>query len=840
MYKAVWDSETGGVTLQNYKSDDTLSVSPRPVFYEELDLLGLDKLPEGKAWHYPHCKEPLLWACNKQYYYKGQFVFEAKGANLYDSATIILQPGAESLTLDPVNVKEMLERCKDAMFHIESEAIEFIRSIYEQYSRNKLVREKAKANQIDFEALAAKVEKSQKRKMAIVKEDCESFDIMPMDQAKDAGKQIYQTTAKIDVFLASFSGGKDSQVVLDLCTRALPPEAFQVIYSDTGYELPTSLSLYKEVQRYYRKKFPTLQFRLAKNHESVLNYWDQIGTPSDTHRWCCTIMKTAPLYRMLKVEGTNKQAKVLTFDGVRAEESVKRSNYSRTGKGKHTTVFNAHPIIAWDTVEIFLYLLEYHLPINLAYRVGKSRVGCIVCPFSTSWDDMIVNKVYLGEAIPFIDKIIKWSKEAGVKDIDTYLKDRKWKIKATGDPVITRTKVEFPATRDLSFVAKVTLGKKSIYDWLPSLSSYTVTKGATVDFGELKYSGNIFPFKLEHDDSGLNYTFTVQKASNDGHLLYYLRRIVNKSAYCLNCEACEVDCPTGALSVVPSIKIDINNCIHCHKCLDFHDKGCIAADCIRMIEDTNKKVAAKVQGYKTFGMHEEWLSEYFAAPEEFWGGNSLGTAQVDSFKAWLKDSEIVDSKNNITSFGEYIQDIYQDDMYLAWELILINLTYNSFIVNWFAYNIKIGQPYDRKILVSLISEQGTSAASKTIDNAVAALIQLFKNTPIGEDFRYYTEFSNNLYVRAPYDGANEKAIAYALYRYAEMRGTKTLRVTELYEVDNHESPIKIFGITKTAFSRALQTLSTANNRVLVAELNMGLDHITLRDDLDPLSVLKSV
>ena len=840
MYKAVWDTETGGVTLQNYKSEETLSVSPRPVFYEELDLLGLDKLPEGKAWHYPHSKEPLLWACNKQYFYKGAFVFEAKGANLYDSATIVLQPGAEGLTLEPVNVKEMLERCKDAMFHIESEAIEFIRSTYEQYSRNKLVREKAKANQIDFEALAAKVEKTQKKKMAIVKEDCESFDIMPMELAKDAGKQIYQTTAKIDVFLASFSGGKDSQVVLDLCTRALPPEAFQVIYSDTGYELPTSLSLYKEVQRYYRKKFPTLQFRLAKNHESVLNYWDQIGTPSDTHRWCCTVMKTAPLYRMLKVDGTNKQARVLTFDGVRAEESVKRSNYSRIGKGKHTSVFNAHPIIAWDTVEIFLYLFEYSLPINVAYRVGKARVGCIVCPFASTWDDMIINSVYKGEAAPFIEKISNWSKAAGVKDINTYLKDRKWKIKATGDPNITKTRVEFPLSHDLSFVATVKNGHSSIYDWLPTLSPFTVKRGDVTDFGELKYSGNVFPFKVEHDATGTNYTFTVQRASNDGRLIYYLKRIVNKSAYCVNCEACEVDCPTGALSVVPNVSIDINKCIHCHKCLDFHDRGCIAADCIRMIEDTNKKITAKVQGYKTFGMREEWLSEFFASPDEFWKDNSLGTAQVDSFKAWLKDSEIIDAKNLITPFGEYIKGIYQDDMYLAWELILINLTYNSFIVNWFAFNIKIGQPYDKKILVSLISDQGTTAASKTIDNAVAALLQLFKSTPVGEDFGYFHDFSNNLFVRAPYNGVNEKSIAYALYRYAEKLETRTLRVTELYDVDCRESPIQIFGISQTAFDRALQTLSTANNRVLVAELNMGLDHITLRDDLDSMSVLMSV
>ena len=73
----------------------------------------------------------------------------------------------------------------------------------------------AKANQLDFEALAAKVEKKTKQKMAIVKEDCDSFDVMPLEQAEAEGKRVYQTT-RIDKFLASFSGGKDSQVVLDL------------------------------------------------------------------------------------------------------------------------------------------------------------------------------------------------------------------------------------------------------------------------------------------------------------------------------------------------------------------------------------------------------------------------------------------------------------------------------------------------------------------------------------------------------------------------------------------------------------------------------------------------
>lgn len=49
-----------------------------------------------------------------------------------------------------------------------------------------------------------KQRKKAKKKMAIVKEDCDSFDIMPLEEANNAGKRVYQTT-KIDKFIASFS-----------------------------------------------------------------------------------------------------------------------------------------------------------------------------------------------------------------------------------------------------------------------------------------------------------------------------------------------------------------------------------------------------------------------------------------------------------------------------------------------------------------------------------------------------------------------------------------------------------------------------------------------------------
>ena len=441
MYKITWDKETGGVLLHSRIVEGTLGISPRPVFWEELDLLKLNEL----GWEYPHCEEPLLWAVNKQYWYRGEFMFEAKGANLYDDATVVFQTGKEKIKLQPVNISKMLERCKDYMFLLESEAIEFIHETFIQYAGALKSVKKVAANQLDYEALAANVERKTKKKMAIVKEDCDSFDIVPLEEAEKQGKKIYQTT-KIDRFLASFSGGKDSQVVLDLCTRAIPSTEFEVIYSDTGYELPPSLSLYKDVQEYYNNKYPDLKFSIAKNHESVLNYWDKIGTPSDSHRWCCAVMKTAPLYRMLKTKG-NKQAKVLTFDGVRAEESTRRSNYGRIGKGvKHDTVINARPILYWSSVEIFLYIWKHKLPINIAYRQGMTRVGCLICPFGNEWNEMVAKKHYLDNLKPFVARVEKFAEKAGVKDVRQYISDGGWKRRSSGNLIDRNSYIDFKTT----------------------------------------------------------------------------------------------------------------------------------------------------------------------------------------------------------------------------------------------------------------------------------------------------------------------------------------------------------------------------------------------------------
>ena len=832
MYKITWDKETGGVLLHSRIVEGTLGISPRPVFWEELDLLKLNEL----GWEYPHCEEPLLWAVNKQYWYRGEFMFEAKGANLYDDATVVFQTGKEKIKLQPVNISKMLERCKDYMFLLESEAIEFIHETFIQYVGALKRVKKVAANQLDYEALAANVERKTKKKMAIVKEDCDSFDIVPLEEAEKQGKKIYQTT-KIDRFIASFSGGKDSQVVLDLCTRAIPSTEFEVIYSDTGYELPPSLSLYKDVQEYYNNKYPDLKFSIAKNHESVLNYWDKIGTPSDTHRWCCSIMKTAPLYRTLKVNNSNKQAKVLTFDGVRAEERLKRGSYMRIGKGKHTTITNAHPIIDWNTIEIFLYLFEHKLPVNKAYRYGKARVGCLICPFSSRWDDMIASRKFNDDLRPFTDRIQNWSKDNKIGSINDFIKERRWKIKAIGNTELAKTSVSITDSSN-SFCAIIKNPVKSIFDWLPALAEYTAETLGNSAKGSIKYQEKVYDYSLEYNESTNTYKFIVDHPSSQ--LGYLLRRVIYKSAYCINCEVCEVDCPTGALSILPDVKIDKSKCIHCHRCLTSHELGCISADCVRMIVNMNNNENTKIQAYKTFGFREEWLQEYLVDPEYFWQSNSLGTAQVDGFKAWLKDAEINDAKNKLTRFGELLQQIYVDDVNLTWELILTNLSYNSFIVNWFVNNVKIGQEFDRKILEGLLNEQGYSSKGKTVANAVAALVQTFEYSPLGEMFNMSVSSENKKSVRQPYQEITNAGLAYSLYKYAEKKNVRSLRVSDFFTEESKSGPHRVLGISKTDFLNRLRSLNSKENRVLIAELSMGLDSITLRDDLNSISCLETL
>ncbi len=835
MYKITWDPETGGVRLHSRIVDGTLGISPRPVFFEELNLLNI----KGLGFSYPNAQEPILWAINKQYFYRGQHLFDVKGANIYDKPSVILDPEVTPSSLTPVDVATMLEHCKDYMFLLESEAIEFINDTFTQYAGARKTSEQAPVNRLDYEALAARAAKKTKTPMAIVKQDCDSFDIVPLDDAQAQGRRIFQTT-HIDRFIASFSGGKDSQVVLDLCTRAIPSTDFEVIYSDTGYELPPSLVLYEEVQRYYHAKYPDLKFSTTRNHRPVLDYWDLIGTPSDSHRWCCSIMKTAPLYRSLKLPLSNKQAKVLTFDGVRAEESTKRSGYGRIGKGvKHDTVINARPILHWSSVEIFLYLWKYGLPINPAYRQGMTRVGCLICPFGNEWNEMLAREHYGEQLMPFLKRVENFSIKAGVQDVKDYVRQGGWKRRSSGNLIDRNSFIEFKSTTP-NFLARLVSPQIEIDSYLFALGKYSLYSNGNERKGELRIKDNTFKISIKKVKER-EFEFFIENIF-DIQLAGQIKKTLLKSTYCLQCETCEVECPTGALTVYPSVSIDKDKCIHCQKCLDFHDKACIVANSLYITSGGKMTKQTNIDRYKNFGLRVEWVDNYFNEKDDFWSSaHGLNeTYQIPSLKSWLKDAEIIDGNNKITELGNLLADCRENHPNLVWEIIWINLSHNSFIVNWFTNNIPESFHYSQKAMEAMIQEQFPTYREKTIHNAVYQLMRTLRESPVGSTFNQMSPNSKDTFIRCSYDDLSPEAIAYSLYKYAHSRSIYSLKVSDFYDSNIKAGVTKEFITPKSAFMRGLRTLNSNINRVIVAELNMGLDSITLRKDLTPVSCLKAL
>jgi len=513
---------------------------------------------------------------------------------------------------------------------------------------------------------------------------------------------------------------------------------------------------------------------------------------------------------------------------------VRRSGYERIGKGvKHDNVINARPILNWNTTEVFLYLFQYDIPINTAYRLGKPRVGCLICPFSSEWDDMIVSKAYPKELQPFISRLVDWAKERNIPNLDEYIKGHKWRTRASGKYVKSQSNVTFKQDGD-KLIADVKNAQQNFLMWLRTLGTYQTTNKGNRTYGELNYKDAIASFCIEYKDKS-SYTVSFSGIT-DLTLAGLIKRVLYKSTFCIQCEACEVNCPTGALSVYPQISVDNTKCVHCFRCLNFHNKGCIAADSLSMSQIGKEKLTG-ISGYGTFGLRDEWLNEFVVNREDFWKSNTLGKKQVPSFKNWLKDAEIIDAKGRITSLGNLLLDLYQDMPDIVWQIVWINLANNSTLVKWFIGNIHSNMAYSKNFLQSLYEEQ-YSEGYTTFRYALDALYNTLMSSPIGKAFCQKEPLSKDEEIRKPCNDLSDEAVAYSLYKFGERHFIKSFRVTDLWNSKDTAGVFAEFCVEKSAFEKTLRTLDSSKSKVLVAELNMGLDNISLREDLNALTALK--
>ena len=233
-----------------------------------------------------------------------------------------------------------------------------------------------------------------------------------------------------DSMFVSFSGGKDSTVTSDIVMKALGRENIIHVYGDTTLEYPTT-ALYLKRFREVHKKTPML---VAKNKEQNFNELCKvIGPPSRLMRWCCTIFKTGAITR--KIDATFKDKKnILTFQGIRRNESTARSKYDReSDSSKISKQHTIAPLIDWQEFDIWLYILSNNIDFNEAYRQGFSRVGCWCCPNNSLWSEYL-SSIYMTEEYNEFHKILlEFAKNIGKPDPDEYISSGGWKARQGGN-----------------------------------------------------------------------------------------------------------------------------------------------------------------------------------------------------------------------------------------------------------------------------------------------------------------------------------------------------------------------------------------------------------------------
>lgn len=261
MYTYEYDPETGGIVLNNMPLK--MSKEPRPVYYRELEILGFDQY-----WAFPRDDSaPFMWAEANKYWYRGRLVAQTSGGSLYTKPElhIIEAPEPDGHPLRFIDVDSMVEKNRDIMGRVVDDTIKRIYNTYVDYQK------------------------------------------------------------KIDVFYVAFSGGKDSVVVLDLVSRALPHNAFKVLFGDTGMEFRDTYEFVDQYEEWCKEH--SIEFLRARSPFKPNDMWQKFGPPATVERWCCSTHKTAPQILALRQIINKPSFRGMAFVGIRAGESLSRANY---------------------------------------------------------------------------------------------------------------------------------------------------------------------------------------------------------------------------------------------------------------------------------------------------------------------------------------------------------------------------------------------------------------------------------------------------------------------------------------------------------------------------------
>ena len=127
MFRVKWDPANNGILLSEYIEEKDAINSPRPVYVDELKMLGIDKqivLPNDNV--------PVCWEIDHKYYYKGSVIAETSGGNIYQNPIVRVIDNAIGRKIEPIDIELLWKNNENALNTLENEALDFINEQYEK------------------------------------------------------------------------------------------------------------------------------------------------------------------------------------------------------------------------------------------------------------------------------------------------------------------------------------------------------------------------------------------------------------------------------------------------------------------------------------------------------------------------------------------------------------------------------------------------------------------------------------------------------------------------------------------------------------------------------------